>query len=240
MCEYTCTKFHVWPLWTRTRTQKTGWARGKGSNIHEVVSAYAQTRCAFVACVVEILCAILRIPIRVYSLNSLFNWHLIKIRPFTTPLDFEIGEYKIYSQWFSYNLLEISVIFIRECQQCERDPAIFYIVVAFASLRLPVVWVVGISRCKHYLVLGFGRLWKLVGHEVRSRCFCVVNFASVCLLRWRNFRKTRYGMVRPWYTSVALVAVCDLTYSACGDDTCQLNLWNVKHYKCYARVNCER
>lgn len=99
---------------------------------------------------------------------------------------------------------------------------------------------VGISRCKHYLVLGFGRLWKLVGHEVRSRCFCVVNFASVCLLRWRNFRKTRYGMVRPWYTSVALVAVCDLTYSACGDDTCQLNLWNVKHFKCYARVNCER
>lgn len=96
---------------------------------------------------------------------------------------------------------------------------------------------VGISRCKHYLVIGFGSLWKLVGHGVCSRCFSVVQCARVCLLRWRNFRKTRYGIVRPWYTSVASVAVCDLTYSARGDDTCQLNLWNVKRFTCNARVN---
>lgn len=99
---------------------------------------------------------------------------------------------------------------------------------------------VGISRCKHYLVLGKGHSGKVLGHEVCSRCFCVVEFALVCLLGWRNFRKTRYGMVRPRYTSVALVAVCDLTYSVRGDDTCQLILWNVKRFACFARVNCKQ
>lgn len=70
-----------------------------------------------------------------------------------------------------------------------------------------------------------------------SRCFCVVDFAWVCLLGWRNFRKTRYGIVRSRYTSVALVGACDLTYSARGDVTCQLILWNVKRFSCNARVN---
>lgn len=70
-----------------------------------------------------------------------------------------------------------------------------------------------------------------------SRCFCVVDFARVCLLGWRNFRKTRYGIVRSRYTSVALVGACDLTYSARGDVTCQLILWNVKRFSCNARVN---
>lgn len=96
---------------------------------------------------------------------------------------------------------------------------------------------VGILWCKHYLVLSFGRLWKLVGMKCAQGVFVLLNFARVCLLRWRNFRKTRYGIVRPWYTSVALVAVCDLTYSARGDDTCQLNLWNVKRFTWNARVN---
>lgn len=95
---------------------------------------------------------------------------------------------------------------------------------------------VGISRCKHYLVLKCGRLGKMLGHEVCSRCFCVVEFARVCLLRWRNFRKTRYGIVRPWYTSVAFVTVCDLTYSARGDDTCQVILWNVNRFVRNTRV----
>lgn len=95
VCVCTCTAFHVWPLRARTQARERGAggrARAAGGDIHEVVSAYAQTRCAFVACVVGILCAILRIPIRVYSLNSLLNWHFIKIRPFTTPSKLEIGK----------------------------------------------------------------------------------------------------------------------------------------------------
>lgn len=123
---------------------------GEG-RLHEVVSAYAQTRCAFVACVVGILCAILRIPIRVYSSNSLQNQLLFKIRPFTSPSTSETGKYRYFSISFSYKSGFIRTIFVVECQQCDRNPAIFYIVVAFFLVRLPVAgW--RLRRRKHCAV----------------------------------------------------------------------------------------